>query len=130
MRLIVTKFIQSIDEDGSLELENGELLFFVQQNDLIEYFKKYEIKNQEKKEEDKSDKVELDYEDLTNTSPDLSDENLDLFKVSIDDKKIKKQSLSTKESIFEEKENIKPLPIIDEENEESSNNMKKIMKKK
>ena len=119
------KFIQSIDEDGSLELENGELLFFVQQNDLIEYFKKYEIKNQEKKEEDKSDKVELDYEDLTNTSPDLSDENLDLFKVSIDDKKIKKQSLSTKESIFEEKENIKPLPIIDEENEESSNNMKK-----
>lgn len=123
------KFIQSIDEDGSIELENGELLFFVQQNEMLEYFKKYEVKNQEK-EQDKddnkdNDKVELDYEDLTNTSPDLSDESLDLFKVSLDDKKIKKQSVLNKESIFEEKENIRPLPVIDEENEEISNNEKK-----
>lgn len=119
------KFIQSIDEDGSIELENGELIFFVQQNEMLEYFKKYEIKKQEKDEEKDSEKVELDYEDLTDRSPDLSDESLDLFKVSVDEKKIKKQSPLNNESIFEEKENVKILPTLEEENEEISKNEKK-----
>ena len=119
------KFIQSIDEDGSIELENGELLFFVQQNEMSEYFKKYDIKREEKQQDKESDKVDLEYEDLTDTSPDLSDESLDVFKVSIDDKKSKKQSPLINESIFEEKENVKILPILEEENEEISNNEKK-----
>jgi len=119
------KFIQSIDEDGSIELENGELLFFVQQTDMLEYFKKYDIKREEKQEDKESDKVELEYEDLTETSPDLSDESLDVFKVSVSDKKVKKQSPLINESIFEEKENAKILPILEEENEEISNNEKK-----
>lgn len=119
------KFIQSIDEDGSIELENGELLFFVQQNEMSEYFKKYDIKREEKQQDKESDKVDLEYEDLTDSSPDLFDESLDVFKVSIDDKKSKKQSPLINESIFEEKENVKILPILEEENEEISNNEKK-----
>ena len=119
------KFIQSIDEDGSIELENGELLFFVQQTDMLEYFKKYDIKREEKQQDKESDKVDLEYEDLTDSSPDLFDESLDVFKVSIDDKKSKKQSPLINESIFEEKENVKILPILEEENEEISNNEKK-----
>lgn len=119
------KFIQSIDEDGSIELENGELLFFVQQNEMSEYFKKYDIKREEKQQDKESDKVDLEYEDLTDSSPDLFDESLDVFKVSIDDKKSKKQFPLINESIFEEKENVKILPILEEENEEISNNEKK-----
>ena len=119
------KFIQSIDEDGSIELENGELLFFVQQSEMSEYFKKYDIKREEKQQDKESDKVDLEYEDLTDSSPNLSDESLDVFKVSIGDKKVKKQSPLINESIFEEKENVKMLPILEEENEEISNNEKK-----
>tara|TARA_Y100000816_G_scaffold196064_1_gene143322 strand:- start:7365 stop:9449 length:2085 start_codon:yes stop_codon:yes gene_type:complete len=119
------KFIQSIDEDGSIELENGELLFFVQQSEMLEYFKKYDIKREEKQQDKESDKVDLEYEDLTDSLPDLSDESLDVFKVSIGDKKVKKQSPLINESIFEEKENVKMLPILEEENEEISNNEKK-----
>lgn len=124
-----SKLIQSMDEDGSIELENGELLFFVEKKELLEYFKKYDIKiqddNEKESKNEKTDKVELDYEDLTNTIPDLTDESLDVFKVSIGDKKVKKQSPLLNESIFEEKENVKIVPILEEENEEISNNEKK-----
>ena len=92
---------------------------------MSEYFKKYDIKREEKQQDKESDKVDLEYEDLTDSSPDLFDESLDVFKVSIDDKKSKKQSPLINESIFEEKENVKILPILEEENEEISNNEKK-----
>ena len=45
--------------------------------------------------------------------------------MSVDEKKIKKQSPLNNEAIFEEKENVKILPTLEEENEEISKNEKK-----
>jgi len=119
------KMLQSIDEDGSLELENGELLYFVEKDELLKYYKKYEVNKVENKENEKQDNsVEIEYEDLTDSSPNLSDESLDVFKVSIDTKEIKKKSPVEKDSIFDIKENVKEIFTLDEENETSSNNEK------
>lgn len=120
------KFIQSIDEDGSIELENGELIFFVQQSEMLEYFKKYNIKHNDDDVKEKNiDNVELEYEDLTDKSPDLNEESLDIFKVSVSDKKVNKQTPLKNETIFEEKNNVKAVTMLEEENEEISNNEKK-----
>ena len=54
-----------------------------------------------------------EYEDLTDKSPDLNEDSLDIFKVSVSDKKVNKQSTVKNESIFEEKEDVKTIPTLD-----------------
>lgn len=117
------KLIESIDdEDESMDLSKGELLYFVTENELYEYFKRYERPNESNKKID--NEIDLDYEDLTDITPDSSDDSLDIFKVDIDKKNIKNNNKSNNSNrdkeIFEEKELNTMLPSLQEENEELS----------
>lgn len=114
------KLIESMDdEDGSMDLSKGELLYFVHQNELQEYYKKYD---KTKKIESKSqeEEIDLEYEDLTDTSPESNDDSLEIFRVEIDKNKTRKTSPLKDKNIFEEKEINSPLPSLQEENEDLS----------
>ena len=112
------KIIESIDdEDGSMDLSIGELLYFVHENELHEYFEKYDKTTNTNSADDE---IELDYEDLTTVSPDSSDDSMEIFKVEVDKNKIRKATSPSDKSIFEEKEITSPLPTLQEENEETS----------
>ena len=112
------KLIESIDdEDGSMDLSIGELLYFVHENELNEYFKKYDKTTNTNSADDE---IDLDYEDLTTVSPDSSDDSMEIFKVEVDKNKIRKATSPSDKSIFEEKEITSPLPTLQEENEETS----------
>lgn len=114
------KLIESMDdEDGSMDLSKGELLYFAHQNELQEYYKKYD---KTKKIESKSqeEEIDLDYEDLTDTSPESNDDSLEIFRVEIDKNKAKKTSPLKDKNIFEEKEINSPLPSLQEENDDLS----------
>ena len=114
------KLIESMDdEDGSMDLSKGELLYFVHQNELQEYYKKYD---KTKKIESKSqeEEIDLEYEDLTDTSPESNDDSLEIFRVEVDKNKAKKTSPLKDKNIFEEKEINSPLPSLQEENEDLS----------
>jgi predicted NAD-dependent protein-ADP-ribosyltransferase YbiA (DUF1768 family) len=114
------KLIESIDdEDGSMDLSVGELLYFVHENELHEYFEKYD-KTTNTKNSNSEDDIDLDYEDLTSISPDSSDDSMEIFKVEVDKNKIRKTTSPSDKSIFEEKEITSPLPTLQEENEETS----------
>lgn len=113
------KIIESVDDDdGSMDLSIGELLFFVHENELYEYFEKYD-KTSSINSNSMEDTVELDYEDLTSISPDSSDDSMEIFKVEVDKNKIRKTTSPSDKSIFEEKEITIPLPTLQEENEET-----------
>lgn len=112
------KLIESIDdEDGSMDLSIGELLYFVHENELYEYFEKYDKTTNTNSADDE---IDLDYEDLTSISPDSSDDSMEIFKVEVDKNKIRKTTSPSDKSIFEEKEITSPLPTLQEENEETS----------
>lgn len=112
------KLIESIDdEDGSMDLSIGELLYFVHENELHEYFEKYDKTTNTNSADDE---IDLDYEDLTSISPDSSDDSMEIFKVEVDKNKIRKTTSPSDKSIFEEKEITSPLPTLQEENEETS----------
>lgn len=112
------KLIESIDdEDGSMDLSIGELLYFVHENELHEYFEKYDKTTNTNSADDE---IDLDYEDLTTVSPDSSDDSMEIFKVEVDKNKIRKTTSPSDKSIFEEKEITSPLPTLQEENEETS----------
>ena len=112
------KLIESIDdEDGSMDLSIGELLYFVHENELHEYFEKYDKTTNTNSADDE---IDLDYEDLTTVSPDSSDDSMEIFKVEVDKNKIRKATSPSDKSIFEEKEITSPLPTLQEENEETS----------
>jgi predicted NAD-dependent protein-ADP-ribosyltransferase YbiA (DUF1768 family) len=114
------KLIESIDdEDGSMDLSIGELLYFVHENELYEYFEKYD-KTTNTNTNSADDEIDLDYEDLTSISPDSSDDSMEIFKVEVDKNKIRKTTSPSDKSIFEEKEITSPLPTLQEENEETS----------
>ena len=115
------KLIESIDdEDEGMDLSKGELLYFVTENELYEYFKRYEKPKETNK--DVEDEINLDYEDLTDITPDSSDDSLDIFKVDVDktnNKSINKSNnLNSDKEVFEEKELNATLPSLQEENEE------------
>jgi len=115
------KLIESIDdEDEGMDLSKGELLYFVTENELYEYFKRYEKPKETNK--DVEDEINLDYEDLTDITPDSSDDSLDIFKVDVDktnNKSINKSNNSNSDKeVFEEKELNATLPSLQEENEE------------
>jgi len=113
------KIIESVDDDdGSMDLSIGELLFFVHENELYEYFEKYD-KTTSISSNSMEDTVDLDYEDLTSISPDSSDDSMEIFKVEVDKNKIRKTTSPSDKSIFEEKEITIPLPTLQEENEET-----------
>lgn len=115
------KLIESIDdEDEGMDLSKGELLYFVTENELYEYFKRYEKPKETNKEVE--GEINLDYEDLTDITPDSSDDSLDIFKVDVDktnNKSINKSNNSNSDKeVFEEKELNATLPSLQEENEE------------
>jgi len=115
------KLIESIDdEDEGMDLSKGELLYFVTENELYEYFKRYEKPKETNK--DVEDEINLDYEDLTDITPDSSDDSLNIFKVDVDktnNKSINKSNnLNSDKEVFEEKELNATLPSLQEENEE------------
>ena len=115
------KLIESIDdEDEGMDLSKGELLYFVTENELYEYFKRYEKPKETNKEVE--GEINLDFEDLTDITPDSSDDSLDIFKVDVDktnNKSINKSNNSNSDKeVFEEKELNASLPSLQEENEE------------
>jgi len=111
------KLIESIDdEDEGMDLSKGELLYFVTENELYEYFKRYEKPKETNK--DVEDEINLDYEDLTDITPDSSDDSLDIFKVDVDKTNNKSNNSNSDKEVFEEKELNATLPSLQEENEE------------
>ena len=114
------KLIESMDEDdGSMELSTGELLYFVHENELQEYYRKYD-KTEKIESKVEEDEINLEYEDLTDTSIKSNDDSLEIFRVEIDKNKAKKSSPLKDKNIFEEKEINNPLPSLQEENEDLS----------
>ena len=75
------------------------LLYFVHENELHEYFEKYDKTTNTNSADDE---IDLDYEDLTTVSPDSSDDSMEIFKVEVDKNKIRKTTSPSDKSIFEE----------------------------
>jgi hypothetical protein len=114
------KFINSIDEDGSIDLDKGEILFFIDTKELFKYNDSEErtnIPEGQSKGDDRKDykMTENDYEDLTIE---------DVTRVKTDEVINEKVMETTKNDIFETIEDADILPVLDEENEHESDLLK------
>ena len=107
------KFINSIDEDGSIDLDKGELLFFIDTKELFKYNDNEESTNipegQSKGDDRKDYKMtENDYEELT------IDNVEDVTRVKTDEVINEKVMETNKNDIFETIEDADILPVLDE----------------
>lgn len=114
------KFINSIDEDGSIDLDKGEILFFIDTKELFKYNDSEErtnIPEGQSMGDDRKDykMTENDYEDLTIE---------DVTRVKTDEVINEKVMETNKNDIFETIEDADILPVLDEENEHESDLLK------
>lgn len=121
------KYLNSIDEDGSIDLEKGELIFFIEKEELSKLInvQSSDDKNEDtKKESDNEDYVMTndDYEDLTDNN---SNDN-DLMRVKIEPNNKRESSKISKNDndLFSYDEKQEVLPLLDEENEKESDKYK------
>ena len=120
------KFLNSIDEDGSIDLDKGELLFFIDAKELNKY-----NNNEEKKETHAEEVKEKNIEDNEYTltgddyeeiKDDISDD--DVTRVKTEEIKDNIVTKEKKDSVFESKEDADILPTFDEETEKESDTLK------
>ena len=121
------KYLNSIDEDGSIDLEKGELIFFIEKEELSKLInvQSSDDKNEDiKKESDNEDYVMTndDYEDLTDNN---SNDN-DLMRVKIEPNNKRESSKISKNDndLFSYDEKQEVLPLLDEESEKESDKYK------
>jgi hypothetical protein len=121
------KYLNSIDEDGSIDLEKGELIFFIEKEELSKLInvQSSDDKNEDtKKESDNEDYVMTndDYEDLT----DNNSNDKDLMRVKIEPNNKRESSKISKNDndLFSYDEKQEVLPLLDEENEKESDKYK------
>ena len=120
------KFLNSIDEDGSIDLDKGELLFFIDAKELSKYIddeNKKEVNIEEVEEKNIEDNnytlTEDDYEEIKD---DVDSD--DVTRVKTEEAKDIVITKEKKESIFESKEDEDLLPTFDEETEKDSDTLK------
>lgn len=121
------KYLNSIDEDGSIDLEKGELVFFIEKEDLLKLIdvKLSDDNNKDiEKESDKEDYVMTndDYEELTYDN--TNDHDLMRVKVDPDNKREISKTSNNDGELFSYDEKQDVLPLLDEENEKESDKYK------
>ena len=142
-------FLSSIDEeDDSIDLEKGELVFFIDEDTLNKYIQventqkddgeenitknKNDIDKTDTKEVIENDDVVLnenDYEDISsvkiNSDDDNDNDDYDIVRVKIDDvKKDTEKNVIDNESLFTVNENKETIPLLQDETEFESNRQK------
>lgn len=121
-----SKYLNSIDEDGSIDLEKGELIFFIQKERLLNLVldkPNKQITQVELKDTDTDTYImtDNDYEDLIGDN--INEPDLMRVKVTNDNKN-KHVSTSDGEDIFSFDEKTDILPLLDEEIEKVSDKYK------
>lgn len=115
------KFLSSVDEDGSIDLDKGEMLFFADVKELSKYVsneekkKKVEVAIEPVKEDNEYTLTENDFEEIIDD---------DVTRVKTDEAKDIVITKEKKDSIFETKEDGDLLPTFDEETEKDSDTLK------
>lgn len=121
------KYLNSIDDDGSIDLEKGELIFFIEKEELLKLIDNEpdgDKKEDAQKETDKDEYIMTtdDYEDLTD---DINkDSDLMRVKVDIDNKREDLKTKNNDDELFNYDEKKPELPLLDEENEKESDKYK------
>ena len=123
------KYLNSIDEDGSIDLDKGELIFFINNNELVGYIANSNIvaSDNTKKpdmdiEKDSYVMTDEDFEDITDQEADNAKDTMRVKTELIPSDK--KTETSNEDSIFVMNKDIETLPILDEENEKDSDDHK------
>lgn len=114
------KILNSMDDEGAVDLNEGEILYFIQENELNTLLSEVDNNNQgnELKEEEEIKLTEEDYEDISEIN---ADDEKEVMRVQNDNMNQSDKSKEKKESIFIV-ENDKPNNnLLEEENEVDSN---------
>jgi hypothetical protein len=127
------RFLSSIDEeDDSIDLEKGELVFFIDEKTLSKYISDDNIQNKQLTSTSTLQSAavnnvvldETDYEDIS--AVDVDDTENDIVRVKIDTptKKLEKETAND-DSLFIVNENKETVPLLQDETEYESNSQKK-----
>jgi hypothetical protein len=122
-------FLSSIDEeDDSIDLEKGELVFFIDEKTLSKYITVDTIQqgqpdNDSMKHTNEANDVVLDETDYEDISTDDTENDIMRVKIDTPTKKLEKESAND-DSLFIVNENKEQVPFLRDETENESNGQK------